>query len=219
MRDDRLPGPVEMLDGWDDDDPEKPRWSRSWTVGLIALFIAGVVVVGVVGEADPSAVQRVAPSLSSSLAETSGNMVPTIPTAVATETSTASRDGVALQLPALSSDDPYQPLRVTLLDPAPVAPSPGLIAYRVQICVSADSAGVASDTVRVAAGNWRLASYPGTGEASTGVPGVAPQFPFDSWLRKGECATGYVTFAWNVVEPANVLSYNDKRFGWYWRLT
>lgn len=85
--------------------------------------------------------------------------------------------------------------------------------------MSDDSAGVASDKVRVTAGNWQLAAFPGTANPSAGVPGVAPQFPFETRLGKGQCASGYVTFAWNVVETPNALIYNDKRFGWYWRLT
>lgn len=217
MRDDRLPGPVEMLDGWDDDGPETPRRSRSWVVGPLALLALGAVVVAVVvGQDRPSAV--VAPTIPS-VAESSRGAATTTPTAVATASATESRGPVAPQLPALSSDDPAQPLRVSLLDPVPVAPSPGLIAYRVQVCVSDHSAGVGSDTVRVSAGSWRLASYRGTANPSTGVPGVAPRFPFETLLGKGQCASGYVTFAWNVVDAADVLSYNDERSGWYWRLT
>jgi hypothetical protein len=48
---------------------------------------------------------------------------------------------------------------------------------------------------------------------------VSPQFPAETFLGKGECASGYVTFAWNVVEAPNAILYTDKRFGWYWRLT
>jgi hypothetical protein len=215
VTDDRLPGPVEMLDDWDDDGDETPRRSRSWMAGPVALVaVAAVVVAVVLGQAHPSAVEQVAPSLSSSAEVTS----PVSPTPLATGTATGSGT-VAPHLPALSSDDPVQPLRVGLLDPTPVAPSAGLIAYRVQVCVSDDSAGVASDTVRVAAGNWWLASFSGTENASPGVPGVAPRLPYESRLGKGQCASGYVTFAWNVVEPANVLTYSDQRFRWYWRLT
>lgn len=220
MRDDRLSGPVEMLDGWDDDGPEKPRGARSWIAGTLALLAVGVVAVAVVvGQTHPSAVEQVTPTLSSPAVETPEGRGSATPPAATTGTATGSPGHVALQLPVLSSDDPAQPLRVSLLDPAPVAPSAGLIAYRVQVCVSADSAGLASDTVKVAAGNWRLASFPGTANASPGVPAVAPQFPFESRLARGQCVSGYVTFAWNVVETADLLSYNDKRFGWYWRLT
>jgi hypothetical protein len=220
VRDDRLPGPVEMLDEWDDDGPERPLRSRSWIAGLVALLVVGVVGVSVaVSETHPSAVEQVTPTLSSSAGQTPGDVGSTTPSPATTGTATASAGRVALQLPVLSSDDPAQPLRISLLDPAPVAPSAGLIAYRVQVCVSADSAGVASDTVRVTAGNWRLSSFPATANASPGVPAVAPQFPLEARLGKGQCVSGYVTFAWNVVEPADVLTYNDKRFGWYWRLT
>ena len=220
MRDDPLPGPVEMLDGWDDDSPEASRRSRSWMIGAVALFAVGaIVVVVVVGGTHPSAIDQVTPSESSSAPETSRREASTSPTAVTTQTPTGSANRAAVQLPALSSDDPAEPLRISLLDPAALAPSAGLIAYRVQICVSDESAGVASDKVRVTAGNWQLAAFPGTVDPSAGVPGVAPQFPFETRLGKGQCASGYVTFAWNVVEIPNALIYNDKRFGWYWRLT
>jgi hypothetical protein len=122
-------------------------------------------------------------------------------------------------LPALASDDPAEPLRISLLDPKPQAPSAGLIAYKVQICVSDRSAGVSSDKVRVAASNWQLARFDSSDSPQPGVPSVAPQFPAETLLGKGECASGYVTFSWNVVEAPNALVYSDKRFGWYWRLS
>ncbi|HET7725432.1 MAG TPA: hypothetical protein VFK68_12385 [Propionibacteriaceae bacterium] len=219
MRDDRLSGHVEVLDEWDDDDPERPRPSRSWLAGSVALVGVCVVAALVLGQAQPTAVDHVPPTLPSSM-ETETPASPTPPsTTITPTTATTSPGRVALQLPVLASDDPAQPLRVSLLDPTPVAPSPGLVAYRVQVCVGGDAAGVGSETVRVAAGNWRLASANGLANPSTGIPGVAPRFPFESLLAKGQCASGYVTFAWNVVETANLLSYTDTRVGWYWRLT
>jgi len=67
VRDDPLPGPVEMLDGWDDDSPEAPRRSRSWMIGPVALLAVGAIVVAVVvGGTHQSAIDQVTPSLSSS---------------------------------------------------------------------------------------------------------------------------------------------------------
>ncbi|HSN11825.1 MAG TPA: hypothetical protein VLS51_06940 [Propionibacteriaceae bacterium] len=224
MREEPEPWRVEMLEEWDDDVPDGPRRSRSWIVAPVALLVLVLGIVAVVANARPSAVEHVAPSLAASDRGTSASQASApatgeAPPAVTRSTASASPGRVAVQLPAVSSDDPVQPLRVSLLDPAPAAPSPGLIAYRVQVCVSDDSAGVASDTVTVRAANWSLASYGRAAAPSSGVPGVAPQFPFESRLGKGQCASGYVTFAWNVVEPADVLSYDDSRFGWSWRLT
>jgi hypothetical protein len=71
----------------------------------------------------------------------------------------------------------------------------------------------------VAASNWQLARFESGDNPQPGVPSVAPQFPSETLLGKGECASGYVTFAWNVVEAPNALLYSDKRFGWYWRLS
>jgi hypothetical protein len=141
------------------------------------------------------------------------------PTAVTSQTPTQTAILVTPPLPALASDDPAEPLLISLLDPTPQAPSAGLIAYRVKICVSDRSAGISSGKVRIASSNWQLARFDSGDSPRPGVPSVAPQFPYETLLGKGECASGYVTFAWNVVEAPNALIYSDNRFAWYWRLT
>lgn len=212
---------IEALDDWDDDGrPASPRRSSTWLLGPIALVaVAGIVIAVVVGGTKPNAVSPVTLSPSTSAGPTTLQVSTVSPTAVMSQTPTETSSRVAPPLPALASDDPAEPLRISLLDPKPQAPSAGLIAYRVQICVSDTSAGVSSDKVRVAASKWQLARFDSGDNSQPGVPSLAPQFPSETLLGKGECASGYVTFAWNVVESPNALLYTDNRFGWYWRLS
>ncbi len=213
---------IEALDDWDDEGrPPSPRRSSTWLIGPIALVaVAAIVIAVVVGGTKPNAVSPVTPSASTSTTGPSTLQVSTVsPTAVASRTPTEASSSVSLDLPALASDDPAEPLTISILDLKPLAPSAGLIAYRVQICVSDKSAGIASDKVRVAVSNWQLARFDSNNNAQPGVSSVAPQFPAEVFLRKGECASGYVTFAWTVVEAPNAIAYLDKRFGWYWRLS
>jgi hypothetical protein len=222
MSDERPLEDIEALDDWDDDDrrPASPRRSSTWLLGPIALVaVVAIVIAVVVGGTKPNAVSPVTPSPSTSTGPATLPAPTLSPTATMSQTPTQTASRVAIQLSALASDDPAEPLRISLLDPKPQAPSAGLIAYRVQICVSDRSAGVSSDKVRVAASNWQLARFESGDNPQPGVPSVAPQFPSETFLGKGECASGYVTFAWNVVEAPNALLYSDKRFGWYWRLS
>lgn len=222
MIDDPRPGRAEALDDWDDDEaPPQRRRTPYWWVGPVAVVaVIAIVAAVIVGGTKPEAVSPVTPSPSTATTGPTTLQVSTVsPTAIASQAPTETASRVSPQLPALASDDPAEPLRISLLDPKPQAPSAGLIAYRVEICVSDRSAGVASDKVRVAASNWQLARFDSGDNSQPGVPSVAPQFPSETLLGKGECASGYVTFAWNVVESPNALLYSDKRFGWYWRLS
>ncbi len=221
MSDERPLEGIEALDDWDDDDrPPSPRRSPTWLIGPIALVaVAAIVIAVVVGGTKPTATNPVTPPPSSAATASATGQESTSPTTVPSQSAIESASPASVVLPALASDDPAEPLRISLLDPKPQAPSAGLIAYKVQICVSDRSAGVASDKVRVAASNWQLARFDSSDTPQPGVPSVAPQFPSETLLGKGECASGYVTFAWGVVEAPNALVYSDKRFGWYWRLS
>ncbi len=206
MADDREE--LEPLDAWDEA-PTPPR-SVGW-VGPLAIVAVVVIVVAAVlggtqrGATDPVTTPTPSPSAVS---------VP--PSPLVPSAAPATRTPPAV-LPSIAGDDPAEPLRITLLDPRPAAPGPGLVAYKVQVC--AQSGGVTSETVRIAAANWRLATSADLVSTQAGVPDVEPQFPVEVRLRKGECADGYVTFAWNIVESPAVILYSDGRFSWYWRLT
>jgi hypothetical protein len=221
MSDERPLEGIEALDDWDDERAPVPRRSPTWLIGPLALLtVVAIVIAVVVGGTKPNAVSPVTPTPSTATSGPTTVQVSTVsPTAIVSQPPTATPGRASTQLAALASDDPAEPLRIRLLDPKPQAPSAGLIAYRVQICVSDTSAGISSDKVRVAASYWQLARFESGDSPRPGVPSVAPQFPLETLLGKGECASGYVTFAWNVVEAPNALLYSDKRFGWYWRLT
>ncbi len=221
MSDERPLEGIEALDDWDDDARPQRRRAPYWWVGPVALVaVVAIVLAVVVGGTKPKSVTPVTPSPSPPTTRATTLPVATVsPTAVASGAPTETAGRVSAQLPAMASNDPAEPLRISLLDPKPQAPSAGLIAYRVQICVSDRSAGVSSDKVRVAAANWQLARFDSGDSPRPGVPSVAPQFPAEALLGKGECASGYVTFAWNVVEAPNAIVYSDNRFGWYWRLS
>lgn len=199
---------LDPLDTWDD--PPPARRSVGWVGPLAILAVVVIVVAAVLGGTQRGATDSVttpSPTPSS---------VSVLPSSVVPSAAPPSSTPPAV-LPSISGDDPAEPLRITLLDPTPASPGPGLVAYKVQIC--AQSGGVTSDTVRVAASNWRLATSADLASTQPGVPDVEPKFPVETQLHKGECASGYVTFAWNIVEPPAALYYADARFSWLWRLT
>lgn len=222
------PEDIETLDAWDDDE-RPPVRSPNRVLGPLAVLavvglVVAVVVAGTGGGQSPSTTASVTATAVSGPSDASTVNGPShyqvsseSPTAVTTR-SPAPAASTSAKLPVLASDDPAEPLRITLLEPGPTAPSAGILAYKVQVCVSSDAAGVASDRVRVAAANWQLTTFPVNGTVQTAVPGVAPQFPYEARLGKGECASGYVTFAWNIVEAPDAIIYNGTRFAWYWRL-
>lgn len=199
---------LDPLENWDD--PPPARRSVGWVGPLAILAVVVIVVAAVLGGTQRGATDPVTTPSSTSATV---SVVPSsrVPSAVP-----ASSTPPAV-LPSIAGDDPAEPLRITLLDPTPASPGPGLVAYKVQIC--AQSGGVASDTVRIAASNWRLATSADLASTQPGVPDVDPRFPVEARLRKGECASGYVTFAWNIVEPPAAIYYADGRFSWLWRLT
>lgn len=198
---------LDPLETWDDLPPA--RRPVGWVGPLAILAVVVIVVAAVLGGTQRGASDPVTtPSPSSTVSVLPSSPVPSAAPVSSTPPPV---------LPSIAGDDPAEPLRITLLDPTPASPGPGLVAYKVQIC--AQSGGVASDTVRIAASNWRLATSADLASTQPGVPDVDPQFPVEARLRKGECASGYVTFAWNIVEPPAALYYADGRFSWLWRLT
>ncbi len=128
MSDDRPLESIEALDDWDDDGrPSSPRRSSTWLIGPIALLaVAAIVIAVVVGGTKPDAVSPVPPSPSTSTTGPTTLQASTVsPTALASETSTKAASPVPVQLPALASDGPAEPLRISLLDPSLKRPAPG----------------------------------------------------------------------------------------------
>lgn len=121
------------------------------------------------------------------------------------------------QPPALEADDPTQPLQISLVDD-PRYLTGGLASFLVRVCVSAGSAGVATDKVRVPLSGWLLrAAYYGDISSALSI-GLAPEFPNEALLGPGECETGYVTFPFVPDDGPHVISYVSKRFTWSWYL-
>jgi hypothetical protein len=49
--------------------------------------------------------------------------------------------------------------------------------------------------------------------------GLAPTFPPEVRLGKGQCVTGYVTFPCEAPDGPHVIAYVSNRFEWTWYLS
>jgi hypothetical protein len=227
MDDDPPPG-VEYLDEWDS--PQAPRPPRGGR-GRILVLAAVVLVVAVVIAVALGATQRraVGPVTSTSPTPSPTEATSTgVPTASATDLRSTYQ--VTAEVPTaymtmlvdppqpytpvpVESDVEADPLTIKLLEKAPKSADMS-IGYRVSVCVNSASAG--GGKVRISRDSWFL------GFASTGSSGpardralVTPAFPVEGLYGKGQCATGYVTFAKGEESPSSI-SYSDGRFGWTW---
>ena len=198
---------VEYLDEWDSTlPPEPPRTADRRLLLPFALVVVGAIIVALVlGGAGRGLFGPVAPKLPVVTGPTNNPATPYQPVDVASENAFT---------PAPPNDDvEAQPLIVTLEQTLPKT-SDGILSFKVSVCVNSASAG--GGKVRISRDSWFL------GFASTGSSGpardralVTPAFPVEGLYGKGQCATGYVTFAKGEESPSSI-SYSDGRFGWTW---
>jgi hypothetical protein len=108
-------------------------------------------------------------------------------------------------------------LTIKLLDKVPNVGN-GTIAYNLSVCVNSASSSIVGGKVRIVRSNWSLGTLTtGTAGPADGMESIQPAFPVQGLYGKGECASGYVTFALSSDTPI-FLTFLDDRFGWYWML-
>ena len=196
------PPEIEQLDEWAGEGP--PPWSESWIARVV--MGSGIVIVGLV----------VIVILGGTMRTSDRPVEPSYPSSSPTTLVTSLRPSV--EYPRLEADDPAEPLVISLLDPAPKLLTGGLASFKVQVCVSPSSAGVASDKVRVSLTGWLLrAAYYGD-VSSPVVVRLDPEFPNEALLGKGQCVSGYVTFPYVAANGPHVIAYVSNRFEWSWYL-
>ncbi len=197
-----LPSEIDILDEWEAEGP--PHWSETRIARLV--LGSGAVVVALVVFVILGGTMRDANQ-------------PSPPTTPSVRVAPATTTPIAMPPPTLEADDPLEPLLISLVDQTPTLLEGSLASYDVQVCVSPTSAGIASDAVRVTLDGWllRTAYY---GDVSSPVSGgVAPMFPSEVRLGKGQCVTGWVTFPSAPPEGPHVISYVSNRFEWSWYLS
>jgi hypothetical protein len=192
---------IEILDEWKGEAPQ--HWSESRIARVV--MGSGVVVVALV----------VFVILGGTMRDANQPRPPTYPSVRVTPATTLA----TIEPPTLEADDPLEPLLISLVDQIPTLLAGSLASYDVKVCVSPTSAGVASDAVRVSLDGWllRTAYY---GDVSSPVSGgLAPAFPLEVRLGKGQCVTGYVTFPCEAPDGPHVIAYVSNRFEWTWYLS
>ena len=221
---DEPPPRGEYLDDWDVPPPSEPKRTDN---ARILVLSAGVIVVALVVAIALGATQRRAVAPVTSTSPTASATTAPIPSVSSTAERTYKASGdvptaytsslqetVEVYTPApIASDAESDPLTIKLVDKVPKQ-GDGAIAYRVSVCVTSPS--VAGGKVHISRDSWFL-GMPSTGSNGPARNKVAitPAFPVDGMYGKGECASGYVTFATGPETPES-LSYSDGRFGWTW---
>jgi hypothetical protein len=193
---------IELLDEWAGESP--PHWSEARIARVV--MGSGIVIVGLV----------VAVILGGTMQTAYGPVEPPVPSSSSRALATSVRRSI--EQPILEADDPAEPLVISLVDPAPKLLTGGLASFNVKVCVSATSAGVASDRVKVSLDGWLLrAAYYGD-VSSPVVVRLDPEFPNEALLGKGQCVSGYVTFPYVAANGPHVIAYVSNRFEWSWYL-
>lgn len=215
------PALPEALDDWDGEDEEPVRRPSARLIGLLALLVIVAIGVAVVfGGTQRAAVVITPPP---TVAVSMPSAVPT-PDATSYVTVDASAGPIEVPVPVPQADESIpstaaaSPLIVSLLDPEPRTES-GLVAFRVQICVSPGSAALDGGKVTVSRGSWRMWSKDlNTVIVSETRGTLSPEFPASASLGAGECVSGYVCFPMYQDVTSLSLSYDDARLSWTWRI-
>jgi hypothetical protein len=216
--DDDPPSSVEYLDEWD---PPAASRRRSAGNGRMLLLLAVVLVVAVVIAVSLGAAQRrlVSPVTSSAPATPTPTSIPPVTTpatAGSSDVTYTTVDATIIdQTPdPLPSDAETEPLTIKLLDKVPKEKN-GFFAYRVSVCVN--STAVGGGKVRIRRDGWYVSRMTSGASGPTDASQIDPAFPVDALYGKGQCATGYVTFAREADQPI-AIGYSDGRSDWAWRL-
>jgi hypothetical protein len=236
MNGDPPPGNVELLDEWDDDLPTPRRRTRTWLIGPLALVaVVAIVIAVVLGGTKPEALKVTSsppaePSATSAL--TAGDPSPTswatveasLPNGAVTYSRVDASGGVVIVGPVqeftpdpIPSDAEAEPLLVTLLGKAE-GTDPGIVAFKVQICLRAGSGAAGGGKVRISRSGWMLALASSSISPVSGG-GLDPAFPDTALLGPGQCVSGYVTFPLLADTKYISLYYGDDRFTWSWRVS
>ena len=222
MDDDPPPG-VEYLDEWDSPrTPRPPSAGRGRILVLSAVVLAVAVAVAVaLGAAQRRAIGPVtsmSPTPTAAQTPTPSSTQPASTYEVSGEVPTADmsiiNDSPPPYTPApVASDAESDPLTIKLLEKAPRQTDQS-VGYKVSVCVN--SAATGGGKVHITRDSWFLGT-PSFGSEGPAIdkPQLAPAFPVDGMYSKGECATGYVTFA-KPLETPIYISYVDTRFQWAW---
>jgi hypothetical protein len=234
MDDDPPPGNVEILDEWDDDRPAQPRRTRAWLIGPLALVAVVAIVVAVVlggtkqqaltvTSSPPATPSATSAATVSDTGPTSWATVDaTLPSGAVTYTRVGASGGTVMVGPGetftpdpIPSDAEAEPLLVTLLGKAE---GPGIVAFKVQICLHAGSGATGTGKARISRSGWMLTLATSSISPVSGG-GLTPEFPDTAFLGVGQCVSGYVTFP--LLGDAKYISlyYGDDRFTWSWRVS
>lgn len=199
---------VDYLEGWDSEPPPpSARAARSGLLLVLVVVVIAAVVLAVVTGGTRS----------------SATLPPTNPLepAPAPGTPSISLLGVGDFTPNPYPDDVEQvPLTISVKDPSTPAPD-GILSFEITVCVDASVGSITGGRVPIFREFFTLRS-PSTNELLSPMPngaGRQPEFPYQWYYLKGQCAHGFVSFQPSPTFVPQYLQYADQRLIWTWRLS